>query len=292
MPMTHRRTFDVRHGECDLRGRVHLAHCLRYMQETAFDASAAAGYDLTRYDALGCFWLVRETDLELLRPLRYGDTVQVKTWVADFRLVRSRRAYELRLATSGELAARAHTDWVFMDRASLQPAIIPRDMMAVFFPEGLPEQAPPRPRFPAAPPPPPGVFSQRRQVEWRDVDTAQHANNAVYIDYLEECGRQALAACGWPAARLAAAGLAFAAQQLQIEYLLPALLDDELALTTWLSAAGPEDAIRHHRVTRPRDGALLAQARAHLVWQDIETGQPVRAPAALLADLSPQVAAG
>jgi acyl-CoA thioesterase FadM len=48
----HERTFRVRHYECDARGQVHLAGYLRYMQEAAFDASAALGYDLERYRAL------------------------------------------------------------------------------------------------------------------------------------------------------------------------------------------------------------------------------------------------
>jgi hypothetical protein len=55
------------------------------MQETAFDASAAAGYDLDRYRELQRAWLVRETDITYLRPLVYNDRFIVKTWVPDFR---------------------------------------------------------------------------------------------------------------------------------------------------------------------------------------------------------------
>src|SRR5512143_835096 len=112
MPLTNTTTFRVRYVECDAYGHVNNANYLRYMQETAFDASAAAGYDLARYATLGTHWLVRQTDVEFLAPLRYGDSVTVKTWVEDFRRVRSRRAYELRRAETGEVVARAITDWV------------------------------------------------------------------------------------------------------------------------------------------------------------------------------------
>jgi len=54
------------------------------MQETAFDASAAAGYDLAEYNRIGKYWLIRETDIEYLKPVFYGDTIEVKTWVMDF----------------------------------------------------------------------------------------------------------------------------------------------------------------------------------------------------------------
>ena len=42
MALTHERTFRVRHYECDSYGHVNHANYLRYMQEAAFDASAAA----------------------------------------------------------------------------------------------------------------------------------------------------------------------------------------------------------------------------------------------------------
>src|SRR4029453_13245418 len=124
MPLIHERTFRVRYGECDALGHVNNAHYLRYMQETAFDASAAAGYGMDRHDEMKRLWLARQTEIEYLRPLRYGGSVTVKTWVADFRRVTSRRDYELRLAGSGELVARAYTDWVFMDSETGKLAVI------------------------------------------------------------------------------------------------------------------------------------------------------------------------
>jgi hypothetical protein len=52
-----------------------------------------------------------------------------------------------RRVESGELVARAHTDWVFLDSATLRPAPIPRELRVAFFPERLPEPAPRRSRF-------------------------------------------------------------------------------------------------------------------------------------------------
>jgi acyl-CoA thioester hydrolase len=272
MPLTHVRTFRVRHYECDAYGHLNYANYLRYMQEAAFDATAAAGYDLARYEAMGRRWLVRETDIEYLRPLRYGDSVQVKTWVADFRRVRSRRAYEFRLAESGALMARAYTDWVFLDSATLRPTPIPRELRAAFFPEGPPEPAPPRLRFPSAPPPPPGVFRLWRRVEWRDIAPEQHVNHAVYLAYLEDCGVQVAAAHGWPMSRVQAEGFVIVARRHRIEYRQPAVLDDELELATWLSDVKQATVVRHYTVTRVSDGALLARAHTLWVWVDLKTG--------------------
>lgn len=285
MPLTHERTFRVRHYECDTTGYVKCPNYLNYMQEAAFDASAAAGYSMDRYATMDRYWLVRETNVEYLHPLRYGDSVQVRTWVVDFRRVRSRRSYELRKAESGELAARASTDWVFLDTAADRPVSIPREMMEAFFPEGVPDRAPPRARFPSASLPDTGTFRLRRRVEWQDVDPAHHVNNAVYLAYLEECRLQAQAAKGWPQARMQEAGLAIQVRRYQIEYRQPALLGDELELATWVSDVKDTTAVRHSTVTRVSDGELLAQAR--MLWEatDPETGQPVCTPATLALKL-------
>jgi acyl-CoA thioester hydrolase len=150
MSATHTTAFHVRHYECDAYGHLNNANYARYMEEAAFEASAAVGYDRARYQAMGVLWLARETEIEYLQPLRYGDTVTVKTWVADFRRVRSRRQYEF--WRGDDLLARASTDWVYLETATLRPAIIPPEMVAAFAPDGLVETET-RPRFPAPPPP-------------------------------------------------------------------------------------------------------------------------------------------
>jgi acyl-CoA thioester hydrolase len=115
MPLTYTRSFRVRFHECDAHGHLNNANYLRYMQETAFDASASAGYDLKRYAEMQCHWLIRETCVDFLQPLRYNDCVEVKTWIADFRRASSRRFYEFRLAVTGQIVAQAFTDWIFLN---------------------------------------------------------------------------------------------------------------------------------------------------------------------------------
>ncbi len=290
MPLIHERTFRIRHYECDAYGHVNHANYLRYMQETAFDASAAAGYDMARYDQLGLMWLIRQTAITYERPLRYGDTVIVKTWVADFRRVRSRRMYELRQADSGNKVATAHTDWVLLNQQNQRPATIPQEMMAAFFPEGPPPRSAHTAHFPTPPPAPPGKFIMRRTVEWRDLDPVQHVNNANYMAYLEECGVAVAAAHGWPMTRMMEAGFGIVARQYRIEYRQPALLGDEVEIATWISDVKRASAVRHYTLTRPRDGALLVRARVLWVWVDLATGRPIRIPADFMADFKPNIA--
>jgi acyl-CoA thioester hydrolase len=267
------------------------------MQEAAFDASAAVGYDLERYRAMGRLWLVRETDITYLRPLRYGDTVIIKTWVADFRRVRSRRMYELRVAGNNEVAATAATDWVFLDQETLQPVRIPAEMAAVFLPEtgmqddGFANDVRRQP-FPQAPPPPPGTFRLRHSVEWRDIDPAGHVNNANYLAYIEECNTQVAAAHGWPMTRIMEYGFGIVARRYRIEYREPALIGDELEIATYISEVKRATAVRHYTVKRVADDVSLARAHVQWAWIDLETGRPRRIPPEFMADFGPNISTG
>lgn len=290
MPLTHSRTFRVRFYECDANGHLSSANYLRLMQETAFDASAAGGYDMYRYDQMQHHWLIRESQIEFLLPLHYNQHVTVTTWIADFRRVTSRRAYEFRLAETGELAARAFTDWVFLDTVNHRPASIPHTLVNDFFPEGAPAEFPPRQPFPALSLPPPGAFKIRRQVAWQDIDSLQHVNNAVYMDYFNECGFQVCAAFHWPWKRMNDQGFALVLRQAHLQYLQPAVLGDELEITTWVSDVRRATLTRHYTLHRSCDGVLLAQANTLSAAVDLHSGRPVRLPQQMLEDFAPNIA--
>jgi acyl-CoA thioester hydrolase len=289
MPATHTAIFRVRHYECDAYGHLNNANYLRYMQEAAFDASASVGYSKERYESMGFLWLAHETEIEYLQPIVYGDTVEVKTWVGDFRRVRSRRFYEFRKSGEEALVARASTDWVYIERASERPAVVPQEMILAFAPEGVTEAAPPRKRFPSAPPPPADVFTQRRRVEWRDIDTAQHVNNAVYVNYIEDAGIQVSNFYGWSLGRSVGEGFGVIAREHHIEYRQAAVMDDELDIATWVSANSRTTANRFYTIKRARDGELLVQARTLWVWVDLATHRPIRIPEHFLESFRPNI---
>ncbi len=290
MALIYLRRFRIRQYECDAYGHLNNVNYLRFMQESAIEASAAVGFDIARYTAIGHHWLVHETEVEFLRPVEYGDTLEVKTWVIDFRRVRSRRAYELRSLSTGELAARGLTDWVYLHTATGVPALIPSEMLAAFLPEAT-SAAPPRPsRRERYPPAPPGAFKLRRRVTFQDLDGIGHVNNAVYLAYVEDCGFQVGAAYGWPATRLWAEGCAIWPRRHRIRYHAPAQLDDEIETATWLSDVRRATALRHYTVSRVPDGTLLAEVHTLYAWVDRATGRPIRIPPQLIADFAANTA--
>jgi acyl-CoA thioester hydrolase len=285
MTLTYTATYPVRYYECDSYGHVNHANYVRYMVEAAFGAAASVGYDETRLRQMQVAWFAREHDITYLRPLYFGDTVTVRTWVADFRRVRSLRQYELS-NQHGELVATAQTDWIYVNTKSQYPTSIPPEAIAAFHPHGAPEVAPRRDPFPDPAPYAPVVYKHRAWVEWRDVDPQRHVNNAAYLSYIENGVMEMARVRGWPAERLEREGFGIVARQYRIEYLRPAVLDDELEVWTWVSDKKRATAVRHYEIRRANSQELLVRARALWVWVDRTTGLPIRIPPAFEQDFA------
>ncbi len=191
---------------------------------------------------------------------------------------------------TNEPVATAYTDWVFLNSETLRPATIPQEMALSYIPEGPSKERLVRQPFPDAPSPPPGLFKTIRRVTWRDVDPAQHVNNTVYLHYLEECATNLVRVLGWPVSRMTAEGFGIVARKFRIEYLQPALMDEELEVATWVSDVKRATAVRHYTINRAADNQPLARARALWVWVDLQNGRPIRIPPQFLTDCASNIA--
>ena len=290
MSVGHIEPFRVRHYECDAYGHMNNAVYLRYMQEAGIEAAAAVGLDSQWHENENRTWLPRRTQIEYIRPLRAGDQVELKTWVSGFRRVFCRRQYEFRRSGEEDLVAKAETDWVFLDGRRMNPVTIPPEIKAAFIPGWSRETLVPRIKLPEPPPSPEGVFRIQRQVEWQDVDMMQHLNNAAYLDYAMSAGVQLTASYGWPMGKWMEEGIAFVARQNSIEYRIPAQMDDELEILTWLFNIRPATVTRHFDIRRVVSAELLAQVQTVWVMMNLENGRPMRIPGSMLEILAPNIA--
>jgi len=284
MPLTFTRRFRVRYYECDAHRVLTNANYLRYMQEAAFDASADVGYDEDEYLKLGSFWLIRETEISFFKPLRSNDLVDVVTWVDDFRRVRSRRIYEFRLHPTNELVGKAVTDWAYLDRKIGRPKEIPDEMVSAFVGSGEEIISKPRTRFPINNNPPKEAYFVHRKVEWRDIDSAQHVNNAVYLAYFEDCGIQAAKEYGWEMKRMQNLSVGIVGRKHHILYRQPALLEDELEIATWLTDFQKSTVTRNYILKRLSDNEILGQSTSVYALIDLNTGNPTNFPATFRQD--------
>jgi YbgC/YbaW family acyl-CoA thioester hydrolase len=75
--------FRIRHDELDSFGHLNNAVCVKYMQEAAIQASTDAGYSLQWYEKRGVAWVIRRLEVRYYLQGRYGEELQVTTWISD-----------------------------------------------------------------------------------------------------------------------------------------------------------------------------------------------------------------
>jgi acyl-CoA thioesterase FadM len=276
----------VRHHEVDPFGRLTPASLLRHCAQVAIDASADAGFDAAFYAGAGGHWIIRRTAFERTGMARDEDVLTFRTWVEDFRRVRSHRCYEVQSA-DGMPIATARTDWVYVDLASGRPRRIPAEIEQAF--GHVPGNGPARDAW-SAPPPPPGAVRTAQRVRWSDLDALVHVNNAAWLDLLVEATLDVLAGLGWPAARLVAAGAMPHVVAGDLEYLDAARHGDALETLTWCAAAS-DGIVVHQETRRAADGVLTVRAATTWRWQHEPAFSPAAPPAELTAALAPLRAA-
>ena len=133
-PRIHSRRFPVPDDAIDQQGHVSNLAYVAWMQDLAIQHSAAAGWPMARYLAMGAGWVVRSHFIEYLRPAFAGDVIEAHTWVPEFtQRTTPRRFLFLREADRLPLA-KAETRWVFVDLASGRRRPLPDDLLSAFAP--------------------------------------------------------------------------------------------------------------------------------------------------------------
>ena len=276
----------VRHDELDRFGRVHPAVYLRYLAHTAVEASTAAGYAAAWYAAAGAMWLVRRSTFDLADPARAEERLAIRTWVEDFRRVRSHRRYAVH-GGDGRLCVDALTDWVYVDAASGRPRRVPADLEAAF---GVVVGSGRERESWDAPPPPAAPALGSHRVRACEVDTIGHVNNAVYLDLATQATLDVLEDAGWPLERMIDGGAVPVLRHADLEYLESARYGDRLEITTWFGAA--EDRLQaHQRIVRQGGERPLVRVATRWQWTDPMGEAPAEPPGELLSALRPLLAA-
>lgn len=125
-----------------------------------------------------------------------------------------------------------------------------------------------------------GTFTFPVRVYYEDTDMAGVVYYAGYLRFLERGRTEWLRTLGVEQLRLAQeAGLVFAVRSLNIEYLKPARLDDQLAVLTELTLAGRAQVTLKQRIER--DGETLVEATVRVACLDAKKMKLAALPAEL-----------
>jgi YbgC/YbaW family acyl-CoA thioester hydrolase len=249
------RNFRVRWGELDPSGTVSPANYLRYLIETAWDWGTAMGWDAKYSENPDVFWVIRETEIHILQSLRHNDEFGLTIWMVNWKTVRGTRCFELTRKDSGEVIAQGTQHIVYMDAKTGRPTNMPDEQIERFRlddPRVFPFE-----RFPKVAPAE-NPFVMQRQAEWMDLDSYEHVNNVIYVNYAEEAAAQDFAARGWNPVKLAEAGLGVVTKRVQVQYLSIANWGETLNISTHQLNVHETGGSRYVGMTRA-DGSSVAE---------------------------------
>lgn len=271
----HTSTFRVSIFDLDAYGDLRPNVLLRFLQQTASDASAAVGFDVEWYERNGTLWVIRRTIVDFLAPLQYRDTLEVRTWVSDIRRVRSQREYEVRRNGDDTVVARGSTDWVYVDFARGAPVQPPEEMRQRLLPDVGAQPRPPR----AAGPAPDHAVRGTRRVELADLDSVAHVNNAHYAVYVEQAVCDALAVRGWRVDPLQRPDRLRVLRH-DLEYFAESKYEDRLDTAVW--AAPLEGSQFATQCVLSRDGTRILHASSRWTWSAAALPEALRAAVSAL----------
>ncbi|MDH4585375.1 acyl-CoA thioesterase [Pseudomonas sp. BN415] len=112
-----------------------------------------------------------------------------------------------------------------------------------------------------------------------DIDGLGHANNAVYVSWLERCAWRHSQSLGLDLAEYRRLDRAMAVLRHEIDYLAAAYEDQELQMATWIVESDQRLKMdRRFQLVRPDDGTTLLRAKTIFVCIELSSGRPKRMP--------------
>ncbi len=132
MPLSpiYTKTIIVPQSVIDENGHVNNVAYVQWMQDIAVEHYASLGG--IQVQGPNSTWVVREHKVEYLLPAFANEEIEIRTWIENFRRVRSLRKYEFVRKSDGKVLVKGETDWVFMDVKSGRPIAIPEEALSVF----------------------------------------------------------------------------------------------------------------------------------------------------------------
>lgn len=168
----------VRLGDVSTEGRLRLDAAARYLQDIARDDAVDAGYP----DPGG--WVVRRTLIEVTRPPRFGEWLDLFTWCSGHRRRWAERRTELRGAGAAGGAVDAASVWVHVDADAGTARRLPEEFYEIWAEAAAGRRISPRALLPAEAPL--GADRFPWPVRVADLDPFGHVNNAVHWAPVEE----------------------------------------------------------------------------------------------------------
>jgi len=128
-------------------------------------------------------------------------------------------------------------------------------------------------------------FFHKIKIYYEDTDAGGIVYYANYLKFLERARTEALVTLGFNNKKIKEEfGSLILVKSCNIEYKIPAQLEDELSIRSFVKSITKTSFFMNQFISRGED--LVAEAKVHLVFVNSE-GKPMRIPETLIKDFKP-----
>lgn len=246
----------VRSYECDSLGHVNNSVYLQYLQQTTLDARD------WRADSV-MLTLPRALSVEYQTPARYGDELEISTWLTRVENSRATYGYEITRVGDGMTVLRAQIEWEFA-RAPDNPVMAERTLPLKTF--VIPRDNGARPWF------------WKHVVARYELDATGGAQLAAYFHWLEEATFRTAHLSGYTMEKMRSENFITLQYRHDAVFFEPARNGDEIEITSRLFDVRRVRGTWIHEMRRVHDNTLLVRdysTGAFLDWQGSIRPAPV-----------------
>ncbi len=124
--MNHLMDVPIYYEDTDCGGVVYYANYLRYMERARTEYLASRGYSVKKLMDEGTIFMVLRVEIDYKSPARYGDVIEIETWVRD--VTRATMVFEhiMREKTSKRVFVECRAKVVYVD-AHAKPKRLPAE---------------------------------------------------------------------------------------------------------------------------------------------------------------------
>jgi len=120
------------------------------------------------------------------------------------------------------------------------------------------------------------IYSKTITIPPSAIDENGHVNNVAYVQWMQDIAVEHYASLGGITAQ--GEDATWVVREHWIEYLLPAFVNEEIEINTWVENIRRVRSLRKYEFVRKSDGKILVKGETDWVLVSVKTGMPQAIP--------------
>ena len=120
------------------------------------------------------------------------------------------------------------------------------------------------------------IYTKAIIISLTAIDENGHVNNVTYVQWMQDIAVEHYTTIGGIEAQ--GPDATWVVREHKIEYLLPAFVNEEIEIRTWVENIRRVRSLRKYEFIRKADGKTLVKGETDWVFLDVKTGSPRAVP--------------